>query len=150
LNKQKYIPLRLQTRQIDKKEFRFPINYEINILEGMKEENLDIIVDVEKCDILAENENVGLNIGLNINTKMFKTIELNIIDELEEKELEEKEEHSIIIYFVKPGDTLWNIAKRYKSTVENIKQINNIEDEDKIEVNQQLFIPRYVEKVQAM
>ena len=116
----------------------------------MKEENLDIIVDVEKCDILAENENVGLNIGLNINTKMFKTIELNIIDELEEKELEEKEEHSIIIYFVKPGDTLWNIAKRYKSTVENIKQINNIEDEDKIEANQQLFIPRYVEKVQAM
>lgn len=140
----------VETRQIDKKEFRFPINYEINILEGMKEENLDIIVDVEKCDILAENENVGLNIGLNINTKMFKTIELNIIDELEEKELEEKEEHSIIIYFVKPGDTLWNIAKRYKSTVENIKQINNIEDEDKIEVNQQLFIPRYVEKVQAM
>ena len=80
----------VETRQIDKKEFRFPINYEINILEGMKEENLDIIVDVEKCDILAENENVGLNIGLNINTKMFKTIELNIIDELEEKELEEK------------------------------------------------------------
>ena len=140
----------VETTQIDKKEFRFPINYEINILEGMKEENLDIIVDVEKCDILAENENVGLNIGLNINTKMFKTIELNIIDELEEKELEEKEEHSIIIYFVKAGDTLWNIAKRYKSTVENIKQINNIEDEDKIEVNQQLFIPRYVEKVKAM
>ena len=70
--------------------------------------------------------------------------------ETKEIEVEEKEEHSIIIYFVKPGDTLWNIAKRYKSTVENIKQINNIEDEDKIEVNQQLFIPRYVEKVQAM
>ena len=139
-----------ETTHIDKKEFKFPINYEINILDGMKEENLDIIIDVEKCDIVTENENINLNIGLNINTKMFKTIELNIIDELEETELEEKEEHSIIIYFVKPGDTLWNIAKRYKSTVENIKQINNIEDEDKIEVNQQLFIPRYVEKVQAM
>ena len=140
----------IETTHIDKKEFKFPINYEINILDGMKEENLDIIIDVEKCDIVTENENINLNIGLNINTKMFKTIELNIIDELEETELEEKEEHSIIIYFVKPGDTLWNIAKRYKSTVENIKQMNNIEDEDKIEVNQQLFIPRYVEKVQAM
>ena len=34
--------------------------------------------------------------------------------------------------------------------MENIKQINNIEDEDKLEINQQLFIPRYVEKVKAM
>ena len=139
-----------EVTHVDKKEFRFPINYEINILEGIKEENLDIIVDVEKCDILVENDNVGINIGLNINTKMFKTIELNIIDDLEEKELEEREEYSIIIYFVKAGDTLWNIAKKYRSTVENIKQINNIEDEDKLEINQQLFIPRYVEKVKAI
>ena len=69
---------------------------------------------------------------------------------MEEDGEREEQDYSIVIYIVKKGDTLWNIAKRYKSTVENIKQINNIEDEDKIEVNQQLFIPRYVEKVQAM
>ena len=64
--------------------------------------------------------------------------------------VEDKEEYSIIVYFVKAGDTLWNIAKKFRSTVENIKQINNIEDEDKLAINQQLFIPRYVEKVKAM
>ena len=116
----------------------------------MSEENLDIMVDVEKYEISSQTDNIQINIDLNISTKMFKTIELNIIEDLEEKELEDKEEYSIIVYFVKAGDTLWNIAKKYRSTVENIKQINNIEDEDKLDINQQLFIPRYVEKVKAM
>lgn len=135
-----------EVTRIDKREFKFPINYELNVLDGMTEENLDIMVDVEKYDISSQTDTIQINIDLNISTKMFKTIELNIIDEIEEKELEEREEYSIIIYFVKAGDTLWNIAKRYRSTVETIKQINNIEDEDKLDINQQLFIPRYVEK----
>ena len=139
-----------EVTRIDKKEFKFPINYELNIIEGMSEENLDIMVDVEKYEISSQTDNIQINIDLNISTKMFKTIELNIIEDLEEKELEDKEEYSIIVYFVKAGDTLWNIAKKYRSTVENIKQINNIEDEDKLEINQQLFIPRYVENVKAM
>lgn len=139
-----------EVTRIDKREFKFPINYELNILEGITEENLDIAVDVEKYDISSQTDSIQINIDLNISTKMFKTIELNIIDEIQEQELEGREEYSIIIYFVKPGDTLWNIAKRYRSTVETIKQINNIEDEDKLDINQQLFIPRYVEKVKAM
>lgn len=139
-----------EVTRIDKREFKFPINYELNVLDGMTEENLDIMVDVEKYDISSQTDTIQINIDLNISTKMFKTIELNIINEIEEKELEEREEYSIIIYFVKAGDTLWNIAKRYRSTVETIKQINNIEDEDKLDINQQLFIPRYVEKVKAM
>ena len=139
-----------EVTRIDKKEFKFPINYEIDILEGMSEENLDIMLEVENYNVSSQGDNIQVNIELNISTKMFKTIELNIIDNVEEKELEENEEYSIIVYFVKAGDTLWNIAKKYRSTVENIKQINNIEDEDKLEINQQLFIPRYVEKVKAM
>ncbi len=139
-----------EVTRIDKKEFKFPINYEIDILEGMNEENLDIMLEVENYNVSSQDDNIQVNIELNISTKMFKTIELNIIDNVEEKELENQEEYSIIVYFVKAGDTLWNIAKKYRSTVENIKQINNIEDEDKLEINQQLFIPRYVEKVKAM
>ena len=44
---------------------------------------------------------------------------------------------------VKPGDTLWKIAKMFKSTVEDIAKINDIEDVNKISVGQQLYIPRF-------
>ena len=44
-------------------------------------------------------------------------------------------------YIIKKGDTLWNIAKRFRSTVSHIAKMNGIEDENKINIGQQLFIP---------
>ena len=48
------------------------------------------------------------------------------------------------MYIVKKDDTLWKIAKRFGSTVEDIARVNGIQDEDKISVGQKIFIPRYV------
>lgn len=50
---------------------------------------------------------------------------------------------SLVIYFVKEGDTLWKIAKKFKSTMEEIATVNNIEDVDKLNVGEQLYIPKY-------
>ena len=136
----------LDNNNINKKDFRFPINYEVNILEGMQEDSLDILIDVDGYEIKKETTNIKLNINLKINIKMFKTVKIDIIDDIEEKEIEKKEEYSIIIYFVKEGDTLWKIAKRFGSTIEDIKKVNNIENVDEIKKNEQLFIPRYIEK----
>ena len=47
------------------------------------------------------------------------------------------------MYIVKKDDTLWKIAKRFGSTVEDIVRINGIEDENKIYPDQKLFIPHY-------
>ena len=55
----------------------------------------------------------------------------------------------MIIYFVKPGDTLGKIAKRFRSTVDDIARVNGIEDVNKILVGQQLYIPKFVRKVMA-
>lgn len=136
----------LENSNINKKEFRFPINYEVNVLEGMTEDNLDVLIDVDRCEIKKETSNIKLNINLKINTKMFKTVAIDIIDDIEEKAVERKDEYSIIIYFVKEGDTLWKIAKRFGSTIEDIRKVNNIENTDEIKKNDQLFIPRYIEK----
>ena len=55
---------------------------------------------------------------------------MNVITDLNVEENREIDNYSIIIYFVKPGDTLWKIAKKFRSTVENIVKINEIEDEN--------------------
>ena len=46
-----------------------------------------------------------------------------------------------LIYKVKKGDSLWNIAKEYNITVDTLKKINNLSS-DKLIINQQLFIPK--------
>lgn len=38
---------------------------------------------------------------------------------------------------------MWKIAKRFGSTIDDIVRANGIEDENKIDVGQKLFIPRY-------
>ena len=50
----------------------------------------------------------------------------------------------MVIYFVKQGDTLWKIAKKFRTTVEDIARVNEIENENKISVGKQLYIPKFV------
>ena len=46
-----------------------------------------------------------------------------------------------LVYKVKKGDSLWDIAKEYNTTVDTLKKINNLSN-GKLTVNQQLFIPK--------
>lgn len=46
-----------------------------------------------------------------------------------------------IIYTVKPGDTLGDIALRYDTTVEALAKLNGIRDTDRLTVGQRLRIP---------
>ena len=59
---------------------------------------------------------------------------------------EKKEKNKIIaqLYIVKKGDTLWNIAKEFGSTVEDIVKANGIENPDVIQIGEKLYIPKFV------
>lgn len=61
---------------------------------------------------------------------------------LSEDNGDEEELPSIIICYVRPGDGLWAIAKRYKTTEEEIMSLNDTVDFDHLKPGQQLFIPR--------
>ncbi len=65
---------------------------------------------------------------------------INFIEEIEEKECTKKNEYSMVVYFVKPSDTVWKIAKMFKVTMESIIQANNLENPDKINVGEKLYI----------
>ena len=45
-------------------------------------------------------------------------------------------------YIVKNGDTLWNIAKQFYTTVEDIKEMNDINEE--VKQGQKLLIVKHV------
>lgn len=47
---------------------------------------------------------------------------------------------NFVIYVVKKGDTLWKLAKRFNSTIEDIAEINNIENPDLIYPGQRFII----------
>lgn len=46
------------------------------------------------------------------------------------------------IHIVKKGENLWDIARKYGTTVKTIAEANNIEDTSLIKINQELVIPQ--------
>ncbi|MBR1736012.1 MAG: LysM peptidoglycan-binding domain-containing protein, partial [Firmicutes bacterium] len=49
------------------------------------------------------------------------------------------------IYIVQKGDTLWKLAKKFNTSVEDIARINDIENPDLIYPEQKLLILKRVE-----
>lgn len=64
-----------------------------------------------------------------------------LIDILMSEEEVPRKKASVTIYVVQPGDTLWKIAKKYYTTIDEIARINNIENVNVIYPNEKLIIP---------
>ena len=93
--------------------------------------------------VITEDGSIDVKVDILFNVTLIKNAMINVIDDINESENRDIESHSLVIYYVKNGDTLWNIAKRFRSTVDEIARINGIENVDRLNVGEQLFIPRY-------
>ncbi|MFR2534825.1 MAG: DUF3794 and LysM peptidoglycan-binding domain-containing protein [Clostridia bacterium] len=102
------------------------------------ETNMELIM---QDFVVMPDESMDIKIDLQFSVQVSNVRNINVIEEIAIEETRKEERYSLVIYFVKPGDTLWNIAKRFKSTVPNIVKMNEIENENKINVGEQLFIP---------
>jgi nucleoid-associated protein YgaU len=112
----------------------FEVDFEVN-LDVYEEEEISIVQDMYSLekDVEIKSKEIELQIG-------GEDRKINIIEDVEEKECESKNEYSMVVYFVKPCDTLWKIAKMFKVTMESIIKANNIENPDKINVGEKLYI----------
>lgn len=131
---------------VDSRNAQIPFNFEINSDNINENCNVDTNVDVIRDDFVVNGGSISTNIELEFNVSVSRTEKLNIIDQISIEENRENNIYSMVIYFVKPGDTLWKIAKKFRSTIEDIARINNIEDANKIYPSQQLYIPKFIKK----
>lgn len=135
---------RKENMQIIIKETKLSFDYVLDQLENG--ESLNTILELEvknKNFIIQESGDIQVNIDLNVNTNMYRNANMSLIDSIEEIGEREEQDYSFVIYIVKKGDTLWNIAKKFGSTVDDIARMNGIEDTNVILPNQKLYIPKY-------
>lgn len=129
---------------IDTKQIDMPFNFTMDFEEITKESHIDTIIEISMQDfVVMPDESIDIKIDLNFTAISGKDENIFIIDQIEEQETRKNCGYSMIIYFAKPGDTLWKIAKKFNSTVETISRVNGIEDANILQVGRQLFIPRY-------
>ena len=129
---------------IETKEASVPFSFTMDFDGVNSGSNIDTVIEIDAQNfIVMPDESIDIKIDLNFTVEYSKNLEINVIQNIQSGENRTSNPYSMTIYFAKPGDSLWKIAKKFRSTVDNIAKVNGIEDVDKIEVGQQLFIPRY-------
>lgn len=123
-----------------------PFSFEMNA-EGIDDKSIiSTDTSIVQNDFVIKDGTIEITIGIEFNISEHRNKKLSLIEQVETEEVRNCNNYSMVIYFVKKGDTLWKIAKMFKSTVEDIAEINKIENVDKLNVGQQLYIPRFCTK----
>jgi len=121
-------------------------------LKGMKSgSNYEIKPTIDQLSVMMlDSEEIEVKATINLNAIVFDLITEPIITDIEVADLDMEKLQSmpgIIGYVVKKGDNLWKIAKKYYTTVDNIMNINNLED-DRVKEGDKLIIVKQVDVMQ--
>lgn len=110
------------------------------IVKTEMEDGLEINIDRKQFTVSGENVDCDVTLSYCQTNNNLKRI--NIIEDITSKECEEDNDYKMFMYFVKPGDTIWKIAKKFKVCMNDIIKINNLENPDKINIGDRLYILR--------
>jgi len=107
---------------------------------------LDTNIEVNSQEFTNQAGIVNANLDLGFETDSYRAATIPVINDISTTPQEELEDYSVIIYVVRAGDSLWKIAKRFGSTVDDIVRVNGIERPDRLNVGEKIYIPKYVLK----
>lgn len=111
----------------------------------LEQETNEVRVEMSNARaIILPDSSIDIELNMAILNANSSQESINLINDIKVGELNNGDEYSMTIYFVKPGDSLWKIAKRFKSTVNEIANINEIENENMINIGDKLYIPRAI------
>ena len=128
--------------RVGTKNMTLPFTFNMDCMGAIPTSKIETNIEITLQDFtIMPDESIDIKIDLEFLVNLSNSQNMQVIEEVNVDETRQNERYSLIIYFVKPGDTLWKIAKKFRSTISNIAKINGIEDENKINVGQQLFIP---------
>jgi len=131
---------------INTKKVTVPFEQTVEGIENADNCKMDTKIEVNSQEFSNQAGEVVSNIDLNFETDTFRSAVIPVINNISSTPQEELEDYSVVIYVVKAGDTLWKIAKRFGSTVDDIVRVNGIERPDRLNIGEKIYIPKYVLK----
>lgn len=110
----------------------------------------DIKPGLEQIGVMMlDAEEIEIKAGLHLNTIVFEPVSEPMITDLDIHDLDMEKLQAMpgmTGYVVRDGDTLWNIAKRFYTTMDTIRDINELES-DTIHQGDRLLMIKKVDSV---
>lgn len=105
--------------------------------EYINKKNIYIVKSGDTMYQIAKKYNITVNELKELNNLTTNELSINQVLKIP---LKKEEQNNQKIYIVKPGDTLYQIAKQSQTTTEELKKINNLKD-NTLSINQKLILP---------
>lgn len=122
-----------------------PFSHLIEI-PGLKQEDMyELSGSIEKLNgVMLDANEIEIKAELSLDTIAFKKQEETVV--IDAKQLPFDEERfatlpGMVVYIVKHGDTLWNLAKQYDTTKQHLMEMNDMEAEE-LKTGQRIFIAK--------
>lgn len=135
-----------ESNSVSSKISKIPFEFLVDNPTSNEQANIDtkVVINSQKFDVKSSGD-VECNIDMDFSIEISQNTNITIIDSIEVQENRDVnfEYDSLILYIIQPGDTLWEIAKKFKSTIDEISRMNGIENSDLIYAGNKLYIPKF-------
>lgn len=119
-----------------------PFNYTIEC-DGQIPEDSKAVLGVE-CEhisyTISSKDAVEIRCGLTISGEIINVFKEAVISDITAKP-RENNKTGIVVYFVKEGDNLWDVAKNYRIKTDSILSANGKEQDYELSAGEKLIIP---------
>ncbi|MCI9063035.1 MAG: DUF3794 domain-containing protein, partial [Clostridia bacterium] len=135
-----------ENNNINSKISRIP--FEFSMDNPLSNEQINIntkaTVSSKRFEVKSGGD-IECNIDMEFNVEFNRNTNITVIDNIDVIESRDinMEYDSLILYIIQDGDTLWKIAKKFRSTIDEIVRMNGIENPEVIYAGNKLYIPRF-------
>lgn len=104
--------------------------------------NALIKISLETLDSSIEGNSISIRANVGLTIKVCHKVNKECVIDVVEGPAEIKEKKSsITIYVVGEGDTLWDLAKKYNTTMDELNKLNELDGNENIKQGDKLIIP---------
>ena len=131
-----------QNMDIENRVLDIVVDSSVPIDKYSKGNNVSARINDVALVVTQNGKNIDIKIVIKLDVSIESILNISSISNIEDGPLDLKDISSINIYVVKKGDTIWKIAKKYKTSMDNIIKTNNVENPNQILEGQKLLVIR--------
>ncbi len=132
--------------KIDKAFASLPFTADFSIDDSDALDTVHSDIRTNKCSAYRKGSNsVNLNCDINVTLKFKNNDEITVIKDVAEQEpIDRSKMPSLVFRVVQPEETIWDIAKNYNLSINHLKELNDLPEDNALATGSKIIIARSV------